>query len=317
MAVSRSWKELVPGLVASATLLGVLAAILLFARVGAIRGDSFTLFVRVAEARGVMQGSEVWLAGQNVGRVEDVQLLPPGEFAESRVLIRLTIRERHRNAIRSDSEVRIGTGGQIIGNPGVALTIGTPAGQVVASGDTVVARERTEIEDVASRGTEGLGELPHILADVRQIASRVKSGEGSAGAIIANRGTLFEPTNRRLGELTGRFSGAQGGLVAAMRDAETRRRLASVLAGVDSVRSLLSSSETSLGRFRRDTTLFANLAAIQAELDHVRALVANSEGTAGRIVNDGALLKAIESVQQEMAALFADAKARPLRYISF
>jgi phospholipid/cholesterol/gamma-HCH transport system substrate-binding protein len=315
MTATRRWNDLIPGLVALAALVTIVVGIALFAQVGTVRGKTFTLYVRVGEARGIMRGSSVWLAGQVVGQVEKVHLLSPGGYADSRVLMELTVSERHRTAIRSDSEVRIGTGGQVIGNPGVSLTIGSPSGEVVQPRDTIVARERPDVEELAARASSATEDLPLVLGNLREISRKVRSGEGSAGAIISDRGGLLQATTGRLEALSARMNA--GGSLAGLRSEEFRRRVSGVMAQANSIRALLESEDRSLGRLTRDTALIANMEAMKAELEVVKGLLDRSEGTAGRIMNDGALLAALDSVQAELQALISDAKSRPLRYISF
>jgi hypothetical protein len=89
------------------------------------------------------------------------------------------------------------------------------------------------------------------------------------------------------------------------------------MARADSVRALLASNNTSLGRFRRDSTLMRNVADIRNELDIVRARMASPTGTLGRARADSALFQAIAGTQREMTLIMADIKRRPLRYIHF
>jgi hypothetical protein len=89
------------------------------------------------------------------------------------------------------------------------------------------------------------------------------------------------------------------------------------MARADSVRALLASDRTSFGRFRRDSTLLREVADIRNEIDIVRARMASPDGTLGRLRADSAVFDALAGVQREMAALFADIRRRPLRYIRF
>ena len=84
-----------------------------------------------------------------------------------------------------------------------------------------------------------------------------------------------------------------------------------------SVRTLLASNNTSLGRFRRDSTLLTEVADIRSELSKVQALLDEPRGTAGRVMHDTALTVALGDVQREMSLLFADIKAHPFKYLSF
>ena len=89
------------------------------------------------------------------------------------------------------------------------------------------------------------------------------------------------------------------------------------MARADSVRALVGSSSTSLGRFRRDSTLLAEVADIRDELARVRASLDESRGTAGRVLHDSAAFSALGDAQREMTLLFADMKKHPLRYNPF
>jgi len=90
-----------------------------------------------------------------------------------------------------------------------------------------------------------------------------------------------------------------------------------VLARADSVRALLASPNTSLGRFRRDSTLAAQVEEIRDEAAAARAALATPSGTAGRLLHDSAVFDALAGVHREMTLLVADLKKHPLRYNPF
>jgi hypothetical protein len=89
------------------------------------------------------------------------------------------------------------------------------------------------------------------------------------------------------------------------------------MARADSVRALLASNNTSLGRFHRDSALLHEVADIRNELDIVRARMASPNGTLGRMRADSALFAAVAGAQREMTLIMADIHRRPLRYIHF
>ena len=90
-----------------------------------------------------------------------------------------------------------------------------------------------------------------------------------------------------------------------------------VMARADSVRTLVGSPNTSLGRLRRDSTLVAEVNDIRGELTEVRAALAESRGTAGRVLHDSAAFSALGEVHREMTLLVEDLKKHPLRYSPF
>jgi hypothetical protein len=89
-----------------------------------------------------------------------------------------------------------------------------------------------------------------------------------------------------------------------------------VMARADSVRALVASPNTSLGRFRRDSTLLTEVGGIRDELARLRAELDSPDGTLGRFAQDSAITLQLAEAQNQMALLFADIKKHPLRYLS-
>ncbi len=76
MAHRLRWRQLSIGIIASCAILGAALFILVYGRVGAMRGNKFRLYVATDAARGVTRGSEVWLDGQMVGLVKRHRVSP-------------------------------------------------------------------------------------------------------------------------------------------------------------------------------------------------------------------------------------------------
>ena len=67
-------------------ILGIVFSILLFARVGALHGDTDTVYVTAEDAAGVLPGTEGSPAGRKVGRVKAIRLRPITTGARQRVV---------------------------------------------------------------------------------------------------------------------------------------------------------------------------------------------------------------------------------------
>src|SRR2546423_4839713 len=120
-----SWRKLVPGLISLSVVLLAAISVLLFAGVGQIRGRKVRLYVLSDQARGVMRGTEVWLAGQKVGLVDGIDFRPPSNDTLGRVVITVSVRAREAQQIRQDSRAQIRTGTNIIGPVVVSLSTGS------------------------------------------------------------------------------------------------------------------------------------------------------------------------------------------------
>jgi len=313
------WKDLRIGVAVAVAIAAATLAVLLFARVGRLNGDTFRLFVRVGSARNLMKGSEVWVAGQRVGRVADIRFLPPAAGDADALVIEMEVLERYRHAIRRDSQAQIQAGARLIAAPVVAISPGTAGARVIHEGDTLHAAGQADVEGVMGRFGVAARQIPGVMADVKRVKEQMRSSGGTIGAFGAERGGVeLAAVRARGGRLAasvsqgrgtlGRMLGAREGLMA---------RASAVLARADSVQQLLGSSNVALGRFRRDSTLKATLADIQSELSIVRALLDESRGTAGRIQHDRAIIESLTEAERELGAIMADLKRRPFRYLNF
>ena len=312
-----AWSDVRGGLLACLVILVVAVAILTFMRVGALHGDTFPLYALVGEARGVTKGSEVWLSGQKIGKITEIRFRPPAiADTNSRILITMEVLEEHRRAMHRDAVAQIRPGGGVIAPPVVYMSPGTPRAAPLQPGDTVRTLVQSDVEGATAQFAGAAKEFPLIMANVSALRAQLQTSGGTVGALMNGPG-LGELQRARIqtSVVVGRMSGG-GGSIGRIMNGGLTGRAGRTLARVDSVRALLASPNTSLGRFRRDSTLLAEVADIRDELTVVRAALDEPRGTAGRVLQDSALTTALGQAEREMTLLFADIKKHPRRYLS-
>lgn len=313
------WSDVRGGLIALAILAGVAFGILKFLRVGSLHGDTIRVYALVGEARGLSTGSEVWLSGQKVGKVIAIQFRPPAQSDTlSRILIEMELMARYRDAVHRDATAQIRSGGSIIGAAVVYLTPGTVRTIAIRDGDTLRTEAQADIEGATSKFGAATKELPAIMANVKLIMKNVQLPQTNVGAFMHDhaRDRQIAIFQSRAGRLMDHATNGRG-TIGLVMNGDLGPRVSRVMARADSVRALLASNNTSLGRFRRDSTLITEVADIRSELTKVQALLDEPRGTAGRVMHDTALTAALGDVQREMGLLFADIKAHPFKYLSF
>ena len=320
MARRLVWADVRGGLVALLVLVALSLATLKYARVGALHGDRIRLYARAGEARGIMKGTEVWLLGQKVGLVTDIQFQSPTvSDTTGRLLIAMEVQKHYTDAIRRDAVAQFRPGGSLIGAVVVYLSSGSSSTPAIREGDTIRTSPQADVEGATARFGAAGKELPAILGNVRALRAELQATQGTAGALLheetAATGQL-KSTGAQLARLRVRVGEARGS-VSRLMDGSLGARVSTVLARVDSVRTLLASPDGSLGRFRKDSTLVKDISDIQKELARVSASLSESQGTAGRVLHDSAVFSALGDVQREMGLLVADMKKHPLRYNPF
>jgi phospholipid/cholesterol/gamma-HCH transport system substrate-binding protein len=316
MARRLSWSDVRGGLIACIVLVVAAVAILRFSRVGALHGDTFLLYATVGDASGVMTGSEVWLSGQKIGKITDISFRPP-QSADTlhRVAIEMEVLSKYADALRHDAVGQIRAGGSFIGPAVVYLTPGTPAGAPIQPGDTVRIASAPDFSRASAQLSAAAQEFPAIMSNVKVLRAELQATRGTMGALM--NGPSMGELGRakiRVGQLRRSVRGE--GTVGKVLEGGLAVRAKHVMARADSVRALVASPNTSLGRFRRDSTLLTEVGGIRDELARLRAELDSPDGTLGRFAQDSAITLQLAEAQNQMALLFADIKKHPLRYLS-
>lgn len=316
-AKRAGWRPLIPGILILLGLAAFTVSVLVFARLGRLRGDTYRVRMLTDAARGVIKGTDVWLAGQKVGLVASIDFAAPARDTMARLLIELELIDDVRELIRQDSHAQIRSGGSLIGAPVVYLSVGTATTPRLEPGDTVRAKPQVDTEGLTSAVAMAGKQIPQLIRDVRRIGDELHTATSRLSEVQDNGGVSLEVVGSRAAGITRRAKRGEGVLPRVMRERTIAERVSNVMRSADSVRALLASEDNVLGRFRRDSTLVREVASVRDEMSILRALIGQSQGTAGRLANDRAVTAALASAEKEMARTIEDLKRDPLRYVRF
>ncbi len=316
MPRDAKWKDLKVGIIAATALIALVVSILVFARVGAIRGDKRRLSVLTGEATGVLKGTEVWVSGQKVGLVTTIDYMSTGSPVADRIVINAEIRAKEFPLIRRDSKVEIRPGGNLIGSPVVMISSGTASAAPVQDGDTLNAVEGVMIEGMMTSVRKVGSEVTALGSDLGKAMTQLKSPSGTTGAMLQNGIPSLTATSNQFSQLMAKMNSGRGTVGLATRN-RLFARAAAVMSSVDSLRTMLATGDGNVGRFRRDSTLMPQVSELMARVDSLRALASNPAGTMGRARGDSTLTLELARTRRELDALMKDIKKHPLRYIAF
>src|SRR6266550_502176 len=310
------WRELTAGIIAAAVLAAVTIATLIFARVGGLHGKKVTLYVVSDVATAIRTGTEVWLSGQEAGRVKDISFRSPSTDALQRVIIKTEFLESALPSVRQDSYAQIRPSGSLIGKAILFIAAGSATSPPLHDGDTVYTRRKAHVGDLeADVATVGPA-LNLFVAGLSELDTKLKNPVGTIGNARA-RGMPHMPEIRgHISNMTSKASQGNGTIGLATRT-HLMARASHVMAATDSIRSLMASDKGSLGRFRRDTTLVTKAKGLLAELDTLQILVSNPVGSIAAAHPDSSLTKELSRTHALLASLIKDIKTHPQRYINF
>jgi phospholipid/cholesterol/gamma-HCH transport system substrate-binding protein len=302
-------------------MLGVLlvttAATLKYARIGTLRGDTVRYYASFSSARNVMGGTEVWISGAKVGRVNNVHFAPPSADTSRRVVIEFEVLKQYREQIRENSVARLGTGTRVMGPSVLGITVGAADARVVPQGDTIRGVPAADIQVLTASYGEVAKEIPEVVANVKVLSSSLESARGTLGALTSlDAPRRIETLVDNASRLTDRLAG-DGTVGLALQRGQLIARARAAAAQADSVRALLASDGASFGRFRRDSTLLRTVADLRDELSITSALLSSQSRSLARFRQDSIIAVQTAELSKQMTALFADIKKRPFRYIAF
>jgi phospholipid/cholesterol/gamma-HCH transport system substrate-binding protein len=220
------------------------------------------LRARFETADGLHPGANVQLAGVSIGKVEDVNLLPPDSPAGERIEAILTVGQDLDNKpmtelIRTDSTAQL-VATSILGNDKmINITPGTSQGTPV--------NENTLLASSAGNSLNQLTETMNKLAEpAKEILNKANKGEGTLGRVI-NDESLYKSLDSAV--------------------AETKTTMVRLQTTIDRI----NQGKGSAGKLINDPTLYNSLNKTVSQLEAISADIKAGRGTAGKFVTDEAL----------------------------
>lgn len=313
MARNLEWNDLKIGLIGLTVVIAGALSVLLFARVGALHGDTANIYVVTQEAPGVLNGTEVWLSGEKIGLVKDVHFRPVTTDTLKRLAIHLEILADRMHYLRKDAYADIRPGGNLIGSPVVWISSGTSKARALHNGDTLVEISTGKMRPVGDR-VVALGKKLTALADSGgTVLGLLQSQAGTAGKMIGQGWPRVTAQTDRLARLARKANSGEGSMPLILHG-ELGANLASLRARKDSIAYLMTKGNGNIGRLRSDSAFTKQIAHLQSELDSLKQMY-GAGGGLSRMKTDTALTAEMARLRVELAALMADAKKHPFRYL--
>jgi ABC-type transporter Mla subunit MlaD len=315
MAARLYWSDLRTGLIAVGVIAGIVISILLFARVGALHGKTYKVYVTADDVSGVLAGTEVWLAGKKIGLVHDVHFRPVTADTLQRVVIETDILDEAMPYLRRNSRAEIRPAGTMIGTPVVYIKPGTLSSPPVREGDTIRYRGPGRFATVGMQVDTLADRLVALAQTSGALVDKMSDPSNSVGAFRSRGVEQLRSVSAVASSYTTRATRGSGSLGLAYQNA-VQARIKRVMAARDSITLFLNSGSGNFGRFRRDSTLTREVAGVRAGFDSLRLLTSGA-GPLTRLRTDTALKTEIARARAQLDSLMKEIKKHPLRYISF
>ena len=268
-----------------------------------IFGRNVDYYAAYERIDGLQAASPVMMRGVKVGTVTDI-LFDPSRSEQ--VVLRLTVKRQY--AIPSDSEAKI-VSSSLMGGKSVELTYGTSP-VMLERGDTLRTAVGLDLMEVAGSELDFVNQkIAQLTADLSRtldnISSLLENNEANITGTLAHLNALS-------GDLNEVMAAEKHNLESAVENLTRFSEMLGANAGrVDSLVGSLNRVATTL-----DEEEFARkLAGTVATLDALMKKIDGGEGTVGKLIEDPALYDSLTMASGNLAALLADLKQYPSRYV--
>ena len=313
-----TWEQVRVGLLIVAILAMTAVALLLVGRSGNVFGDRYQLVTLVRSAAGLVPGATVQLAGQTVGQVDRVELIPVEERPASgeAVALWLDLNVAVREQIRNDSRAQGRTQG-VLGDRLIDISPGTVDGAVLADNDTIPAAASVDFDALIADGAEAIGDLVEITGDLSELTRNVMAGEGTVGRMMTDDALYNELTGlaASMDTLLAAAANPNSVVMQLLSDDSLYVSMRSAVAALDTTTARIERGEGSLGRFLESDDLYAKLLSTVERTDSLLARVESGEGSFGRMLEDPALYEEMLKMVVDLGSLLDAFREEPDRYV--
>jgi phospholipid/cholesterol/gamma-HCH transport system substrate-binding protein len=334
---SLAWSELKIGIV------GVVALGLLVVMVFAVGGEAgffasrFPLKARFDNVQGLKAGAVVRLSGKEIGTVTAV------EFAGSQVEVYFEVLEELRPVLTTEAVAIIGAL-SLLGEPIVDITSGdggTPledfaylrtreSAGALADVSSAATTTLAQIDDVLTRIRSGEGTLGRILTDdalYTEMQAFMASAAGVTRSLEAGQGTLggllkdpaayqsLKTSLDNLQTMTARINQGQGALGRLLNDDAMGQSLATTSENMATMTGRLTRGEGTAGKLLTDQQLYDRLNGMANSMNELTAGLNAGEGTAGQLLRDRELYENMNRAAVELRDLLAEIRKDPRKYL--
>ena len=261
------------------TLVSLAVAVLTLSSESGLFVSYYKIHANFDDVQGLLPGAPVWMAGKEIGRIDEVEFT---EFGSERPIhVAMRINRGIQTRVRSDSVATIGTIG-VLGDSYIEIRPGSPDGSVLIDGEKINAVSPTNIYAALAQGTDALANVSELARNLNLVVSDVRE-EGvvtkAASAVSAVSNIILEVENG---------NGMLHGLVYDGGDGDGVGSIERSLASIESILNEVESGNGMLNSliYAEDTTGVADIQESLDSLSDILLEVKNGEGLLHALIYD-------------------------------
>ena len=289
------------------------------------------LKVKFETAEGLRKGGEVRLAGVRIGRVDDVNLLPPTDDPkDARVEALLSVDSTVdgkpiTDFIRTDSKAQLTSPSLLGSDKVISITTGTALGKPVPDNAELPTTTEGGMAQLTASGNQLVDQLNRLSEQMTGITTKINEGQGTLGRFV-NDEAFYDNLNLTVREAQAvirELRSGQGTAAKLVNDPAVYNNVSAITARLNEIAEDLRRGRGTAGKLLTDETLYNDTRAAIARfnttaerVDNIVASVQRGEGTAGKLLYDDKLYNNVNQLSSETVKLIYDFRQNPKKYLT-
>jgi phospholipid/cholesterol/gamma-HCH transport system substrate-binding protein len=302
-----SWSQLRIGLAVS--FLVTVSTVLVFF-IDSVRDaleDRYSLHFHTFTTQVLRPRAVVWFAGQPVGKVRRLDIVPPTRGTSERLRVELHISVSAQPFITDGAMAQITTA-SMLGEAVINILPASEPGPPLADQSEIPTASELDPSRTTRLLEATYDSLGPVIERWRQVREQLTDGDGTLAQLLRNPEGARE-LQRHLRRLAATFDTVQiaaSGFQDVFSDTAVRRALERIGPRIEQLAATWSDNEGTLGAIVTDTVMRAHLDSIARRVDGVSQRLDTGKGTLGRLKNDEALAVELERTREALEALRAE-----------
>lgn len=275
---------------------------------------TYTLFIKLDNTAGLVDGAPVTLAGYKIGDVKAVEFVVINNQPAIRVNLR--VKTEFREQIRSDSKVRITSIG-ILGDKFVDISLGSPGARSVQEGSFLEVEPVFSLDNLAKNIAPNIDKFNSIMDNLKTVTDSISKGKGAVGELINNRSIItgLNDAIRRIDLALGALENKKGSMNKLLNDSTLYTSLSSTALNLKKISEGLNRGQGTLGKLISNDSLYSSLVNSSGQLNHFISRAQADSTVVGGLMGDKKLYRDINILIKELNSLISDIKTHPEKYV--
>lgn len=256
-----------------------------------------TYYAFYEDVAGLQVSSRVWIRGVEVGNVSQIEL--SGDI----VKVSISVKRKYADLITENSTAVIGESG-LMGGQQITI-VRNAATEPLADGGELLSQVDTGLMGMLEKRAGAL--IESLDATLENLNNILGDNRGTIHGLLAN---LENATSL----LDGMLSSQRTNIEGAVRD--FKNFTGTLAASSSRIESMIDNLDTFTGELGQ-SNIVEQLQSTVESLNGIIAAVSEAEGSAGKLIYDDELYESLDAASANLAALLADLKENPMRYVHF